>query len=185
MTSEGVLKRKRQNLDLCNTSQLISPFVTWEGPRSPAWHVIIDHLSWELLQQHEKPSISPRVYCIFENWVFRAPQQQHFHECTTLYTKHQLLHIRAIFTTRNCHFANQLRGIAEICKSKRLEQSVLHFWKSFWGDALNTQLSKMQYPRSEMLGFSCVCNSSQLKLPILTCQAWLRGPSHVKNGDIS
>ena len=32
MTSEGVLKRKRQNLDVCNTSKLISPFVTWEGP---------------------------------------------------------------------------------------------------------------------------------------------------------
>ena len=32
MRSEGVLKRKRQNLDLCNTSKLISPFWRWEGP---------------------------------------------------------------------------------------------------------------------------------------------------------
>ena len=32
MRSEGVLKRKRQHLDLCNTSHLISPFLRWEGP---------------------------------------------------------------------------------------------------------------------------------------------------------
>ena len=32
MTVEGVLRRKGQNPDLYNTSQLISPFVMWEGP---------------------------------------------------------------------------------------------------------------------------------------------------------
>jgi len=32
MTVEDVLRRKGQNLDLYNTSQLISPFVMWEGP---------------------------------------------------------------------------------------------------------------------------------------------------------
>ena len=32
MTVEDVLRRKGQNLDLYNTSQLISPFVMWNGP---------------------------------------------------------------------------------------------------------------------------------------------------------
>ena len=32
LISEGVWKRKRQILDFGNHSQVISPFVTWEGP---------------------------------------------------------------------------------------------------------------------------------------------------------
>jgi hypothetical protein len=32
MRPEGVLKRKGLILDLCNTSELISPFWRWEGP---------------------------------------------------------------------------------------------------------------------------------------------------------
>ena len=32
MRSEGVLKRKRQDLDVCNTSKLISPCWRWVGP---------------------------------------------------------------------------------------------------------------------------------------------------------
>ena len=32
MAPEGVRKRKRQNRDFYNTSELISPFLRWEGP---------------------------------------------------------------------------------------------------------------------------------------------------------
>ena len=54
MTSEGVLKRKGPILDLCNTSKLISPFLSEKGPRSKARHVRIAHIILEVLQICEK-----------------------------------------------------------------------------------------------------------------------------------
>ena len=130
----------------------------------------------EVLRIQRKSSKRAERYGTFGNGVFRAPQKNDFHKCTTLCTKHLVLLSCAIPTRRFGHFGNQLGYIAEICKSKRLERSVLRFVKSCFGDALKTRVSKMQYPRCEMLGSSCFCNTSHTVWPIMTCQALLRGP---------
>ena len=145
MTSEGVLKRKRLNLDLCKTSRLISAILTWEGPRSHAWHVRIGHFSWELLQKHEQSSVSSRGYCIFENCVFRASPQNDFQKCNTLCSKRLLLHISAIPPSWFAKCQVRLVNIARISKSRCFVQSVVHSWKCFCWGALNTPFPKMQY----------------------------------------
>ena len=130
----------------------------------------------EVLQIQLKSSKSAERYCIFENGVFRAPQQNHFHGCTTVHTKCLLLLISAIAPKRFCDFANQLGGIAWICKSSDFAPEVLRFQNSCVRGALKTRLSKMQYLWDEMLDISCFCNTSNTIWTILTCQALRRGP---------
>ncbi len=98
-----------------------------------------------------------------------------FHHCTTLHTEHRLFLMFAIPPVRFRHFANQLGGIAMICKSKRLKRRVFHVVKSLFEGARKFQCSEMQYPRYEMLELSCVCNTSNTMWPTNACQALLRG----------
>ena len=103
------------------------------------------------------------MYYNFENGVFRAPQQNHFHGCTTVHTKCLLLLISAIAPRRFCDFANQLGGIAWICKSSDFVSEVLRFQNSLFRGALNTRLSEMQYLCADLLDFIWIYNTSDAK----------------------
>ena len=83
------------------------------------------------------------------------------------------------------HFVNQLGGIAYICKSKLLERRVLRFVKSCFGDALKTQVSKMQYPLREMLVFHVSAIPPVRFGRLWRVKRYFEGPSHVINDDIS
>ena len=141
-----------------------------------SWDLKIVVFVLEVLQSLVKSSKSAQRYCISENGVFRAPQQNHFHGCTTVHTKYLLLLISAIAPRRFGDFANQLGGIAWICKSSDFASEVLRFQNSCFRGALKTRLSKMQYLWDEMLDISCFCNTSYTIWTILTCQALRRGP---------
>ena len=92
-------------------------------------------------------------------------------------TQHETLTAAYVCNTsdRIYGFANQLGGIADMCKRQRLDLVVLYVGESCCGDGIKTQLSKMQHTLYGMADVSCVGNTSDTMLPILTCQALLGG----------
>ena len=61
--------------------------------------------------------------------MFRAPQQRHFHTCTTHDTEHRLLLFCATHPMRCLQFVNQVRGIAVIYTSDTVGQ-IFKIWTS-------------------------------------------------------
>jgi hypothetical protein len=126
--------------------------------------------------KHKQKLVFRADCCICESGFVKALEKLNSHKCKTINTQHRLLLISAIPPGRFGDFANQLGGIAWICKSSDFASEVLRFQNSFFRGALKTRLSKMQYLWDEMLDISCFCNTSHTIWTILTCQALRRGP---------
>jgi hypothetical protein len=115
--------------------------------------------------------------CSFWKWIFsRASTTPLSQMQTSPHETPSVVFVVAIPPMRFGDSANQLGGIAQICKSSDAAPEVLRFQNSFFRGALKTRLSKMQYLWDEMLDISCFCNTSHTKTTILTCQALRRGP---------
>ena len=103
-----------------------APARTGPTPAQPSTQINHADFAWEVLQFQSTSSKLAWRYCIFEKGVFSAPPQNYFLCATTVHAKQPILLLFLMFARRIEDSANQLGGIAQICKSCHFASEVLH-----------------------------------------------------------